>query len=402
MNIKDITILTVLSSLERFCFYGLSTISIYYVTTSGLFEIDEELTVGYAEDWPWMLMLVVLPVSLLVDKKLGQQRAIYIGGIMSLLGCLCLLLPSYPTLWGGLGLILIGTSFVKPSTTILIGRLFKKEDNKRALAFMIYFMGTNIGAFCGVLGIGYICGIYGWASGLIVATIATGVYLLFFYGLGRQIHYIETNQLDPPNVGISINKTILIFSLLILINTVFWTSYNLETKVLMSSLYSLESKSIWGYEIMNSMLDSLIPIWTLPLMIILFVYWYIKGVTAIFRAISVSFLVLLLAIISGMIIQGVETDNLFKLASLPLGLYALAEVIISPLLVTHVTRIADVRYSNTIYSIYIGLCYVLGIGYNYLLQNNYQEYSVIMGMVLMIGILYFGNKQIRKWSYGLQ
>ena len=72
---------------------------------------------------------------------------------------------------GALILLLIGTSLVKPSTNVLVGRLFKKEDKNRTLAFMILYFGINVGAFVSVILMGYLADTFGWEYGLMLAVI---------------------------------------------------------------------------------------------------------------------------------------------------------------------------------------------------------------------------------------
>jgi len=82
--------------------------------------------------------------------------------------------------------------------------------------------------------------------------------------------------------------------------------------------------------------------------------------------------------------------------------YALAEVIISPLITSYVTRISDVNYSNTIYSLFILLTYILGAGFALLLQSGYQFYIAIGSLTLTIlGILLFKEK-IEKLTYQIK
>jgi POT family proton-dependent oligopeptide transporter len=58
------------------------------------------------------------------------------------------------TFYLGLALIVLGTGFLKPCISTLVGQLYGKDDPRRDAGFSIYYMGINIGAFIAP----FICG----------------------------------------------------------------------------------------------------------------------------------------------------------------------------------------------------------------------------------------------------
>jgi len=402
MKTKGTIILSIVSLLERLSYYGVRAILVLYATDKNSLDMDTSEVLAYYGYWSAIIIFAEIPFCLITDKYLGQRKSIYVGGVFLLIGYLLLLIQSKCIILVSLLLFVIGTSFVKPSATILVGRLFDKEDGNRALAYMIFFLGINIGAFIGVLGIGYVGEIYDWKYGFLIAAISTLVYLCIVYFSRSQIIEIETNELRSTQSEINLNKTIVVLPILVLVHIVFWKSYELETTELLLNLSSLDDKFLFGYEILSSSIHSFTAIWTIPLTIIVFVFWSVKGVANVFKAISISLLFLLLAIVVSFIIQNIQINYLLEFSMIPLGLYAMAEVIISPILTSYVTRISDVRYSNTIYSIFILLTYLFGAVYIRLLQNDYQSYILIGLLVLTItGLLLFKN-QMRKLASELK
>lgn len=402
MKLKGTIILSLISLFERLSYYGVRAILIIYVTDPNSLNIDSNATIKYYGYWTSILVFIAIPFSLVTDKYLGQRKSIYVGGVISLLGYLILLIQSKYAVLLSLILILIGTSLVKPSTTILVGRQFTKENKKRTLAYMIFFMGINLGAFLGILGIGYVGEVYAWKFGFIIAAISTLVYLSIAYFLKSQIREIETNDLLDSNHEITLSRTILIIPLLVLIHIVFWKSYELEISELNNYLINTEDKIFFGYELLDSMLQSFSSFWTLPLTIVVFIYWYNKKVTDVFKSICFSLLLLIVAIVATFALRNIEISNILELSMIPLGIYAFAEVIISPILTSYVTRISDVKYSNTIYSVFIFLTYVIGAGFVYILQNDYQTYVILTILVLSILGMIFYKNQIRKLTYELK
>ena len=373
-----------------------------YLTDPDFLNISRETTLEFYGYWTPALIIVAIPFSLITDKLLGQKRSIITGGILTLIGYLLLIIQNQNILFLSVAMILAGTSLVKPSTTILIGRLFKKENKNRTLAYMIFFMGINIGAFLGITTIGYVGEVYEWKYGFIIAAMTTMLYLVLTSIFINNLDEIETNQLEANNDKLTLSKSTLILPLLILINVVFWKNHETEISQIIMNLMESKNQTFFGYAILNSMIHSFSSMLTIPLGIVLFIYWYKKGVSRFFKSISVSVFLLILAIISTELFHHFQPNYLFELSLLPLALYAIAEVIISPILTSYVTRISDTNYSNTIYSTYILFSYMVGAAFVYLLQNEYQPYISIASLVLVISGIIIFKKKLDNLTYELE
>ena len=143
---------------ERFSYYGMRGILIYYLTKSmieggiGFNESSASLIYG---SFTGLVYFTPLIGGWLADKYLGQRRAITIGGVTMMLGQFVLFLINTEIgLFTGLFLLIIGNGFFKPNISTLVGRLYKEGDPKRDAAFSIFYMGINIGAFFAPLVVG--------------------------------------------------------------------------------------------------------------------------------------------------------------------------------------------------------------------------------------------------------
>ena len=143
---------------ERFSYYGMRGILIYYLTKSfleggvGFSESNASIIYGVFTGFVYFTPLVG---GWLADKYIGQRKAITIGGITMMLGQLSLfLMHSQFGLFLGLFLLIIGNGFFKPNISTLVGGLYKPGDAKRNSAFSIFYMGINIGAFFAPLVVG--------------------------------------------------------------------------------------------------------------------------------------------------------------------------------------------------------------------------------------------------------
>jgi len=401
MKLKGTILLSSVSLLEPLSYYGVRVILILYLTDPYLLNLNQDQIFGYYSNWTLLLICFSIPISFMTDKILGQKSSIYFGGLLCLCGYSLLVVQNLSIIIFGLVLILIGTNLVKPSATILIGRQFKKEDKNRTLAYMIFFYGINIGAFIGSLGLGYIGEEYGWSYSFIIASISVLLYLLIFYFFNSSIIELEKNEISPINFNINLSRTIKILPIILIVHLFFWESQKLITSEYISDLLNSSDILFFGYELRKSMFHSLSIIWTIPLSIGIFIYWYVKGVSNTFTLVRISVFILILGVIATSIVSTVKTDYELELSLIPFGLYALAEILISPLLTSYVTRVSDVKYSNTIYSVFIFLTYLLGIGFAFLLDNEFQNYIVLAVLsLLLIGLIICKN-QILKITRGL-
>lgn len=95
-----------------------------------------------------------LPVfgGLIADKYLGYGKTITLGTVIMFMGYALLAFPfgnGLVSMFISLGLIAIGTGFFKGNLQVLVGNLYDnpKYNKNRDLAFSIFYMCINIGAF---------------------------------------------------------------------------------------------------------------------------------------------------------------------------------------------------------------------------------------------------------------
>jgi POT family proton-dependent oligopeptide transporter len=110
--------------------------------------------------------LTALPGGWLADRFLGLRHAVLVGGVLILLGHVCLAIPSLATFYAGLAFIVAGTGLLKPNISALVGRLYAETDGRRDAGFSIYYMGINLGAFLAPLVCGWLAQGDGWKQAL--------------------------------------------------------------------------------------------------------------------------------------------------------------------------------------------------------------------------------------------
>lgn len=174
---------------ERFSYYGMRAILALYlytaVTDGGLGLDKNTIAVPLVLAYGSSVYLTGVAGGWLADRVLGSQRAIFYGGVLIMLGHICMAIPAgLAGLGAGLSLIVLGTGLLKPNVSNVVGGLYSKEDSRRDAGFSIFYMGINIGAFVSQIltpslqeGIGF-----HWGFGAAAVGMALG---LTQYVLGR-------------------------------------------------------------------------------------------------------------------------------------------------------------------------------------------------------------------------
>ncbi len=156
---------------ERFSYYGMRAILIYYMThkiaEGGLGFGDEKAGAVYGL-YASMVYLLCLGGGWVADRITGQRRAVLIGGVFIAAGEFCLA-ASEASFYAGLVLLMMGTGMLKGNVSTIVGQLYPKGDLRRDSGFSIFYMGINIGALISPIFCGYVGEKISWRLGFGVA-----------------------------------------------------------------------------------------------------------------------------------------------------------------------------------------------------------------------------------------
>ncbi len=150
---KGLFVLALANMGERFGYYTMLAIFVLYM----------QAKFGYSSDYTstifgiFLSLVYFLPLfgGLLADKVLGYGKTIALGIVVMFAGYFCLAIPTGADLsgqiamFGSLALIAVGTGCFKGNLQALVGNLYDdpKYGAKRDMAFSLFYMCINIGAF---------------------------------------------------------------------------------------------------------------------------------------------------------------------------------------------------------------------------------------------------------------
>ena len=133
---------------ERLSYYGGRALLFIYMTTAvglGGRGMSSAAAGTVMALYLSSVYLLSLPGGWIADRFLGQRRAVTLGGIGIAIGNAMLAMHD-GLFFPGLAVIALGTGFLKPNVSTIVGQLYKPEDSRRDAGFTIYYMGINIGA----------------------------------------------------------------------------------------------------------------------------------------------------------------------------------------------------------------------------------------------------------------
>ncbi len=176
---------------ERFSYYGMRALLIFYLTQHWLFN-DSKSTLIYGA---YTSLVYITPVlgGYLADRYLGQRKAVLFGGVLLAIGHSLMAVegvggqndPTINVFWAALAFIIVGSGFLKANISVMVGQLYKLTDIRRDGAYTIFYMGINVGAALGTILVGYLGQTIGWGYGFGLAGIGMLAGLVVFV-LGKK------------------------------------------------------------------------------------------------------------------------------------------------------------------------------------------------------------------------
>ncbi|MEM6671667.1 MAG: peptide MFS transporter [Planctomycetota bacterium] len=183
---------------ERFSYYGMRAILILFMTAAavganpGLGLSTGEAGAIYGL-YTFFVYVLTLPGGWIADRLWGQRRAVFVGGVIIMLGHVSLAIPTNATFFLGLALVVTGTGLLKPNVSTMVGELYPEGGARRDAGFSIFYMGINLGSFLGTAAVAWLGEKHSFHWGFSLAAI--GMFLgLVQYRLGLR-HLSEVGEL---------------------------------------------------------------------------------------------------------------------------------------------------------------------------------------------------------------
>ena len=131
---------------ERFGFYGMQALIVYYMVQRLEFP-DARATLV----WGAAAALIYVAPAIggwIGDKVLGTRRTMLLGGVILSIGYGLMVVPGQSVwfMFCALGVIVVGNGLFKANAGNLVRKIYEGDDSRIDSAFTIYYMAVNLGA----------------------------------------------------------------------------------------------------------------------------------------------------------------------------------------------------------------------------------------------------------------
>lgn len=441
---------------ERFSYYGMRAILIYYLTKTylqgglGMDNSQATLLYGYFAGAVYFTPLIG---GWLADKYLGKRLAITIGGITMMVGQFVLFgMNNMTGLYIGLLLLIIGNGFFKPNISTLVGGLYAEGDDRRDSAFSIFYMGINLGALIAPLLIGYLTDdlfavkeggeimSYGYKYGFLAAGLGMLLGQLLFNSLAQKylgdlgkkpVGASGSKELDKnlesvnPQTGAVLNKKeenerISVIFILFLFAVFFWAGFEQAGSSLSLYTDSFIDRRIGSFEIPASWFQSVNPLFIVLLAPLFAMFWNSKlgkklttpvkmGVGMIILGIGFWFM---LGAVAERNANGNVEDVANKAAMMWLIMtylfHTIGELCLSPVGLSVVTKLSPPKLASILMAVWMlssSVANIIGgfVASSVETMGAGQVFTYISGFVIVCGLLLILlNKFIVKLMHGVK
>jgi POT family proton-dependent oligopeptide transporter len=236
---------------ERFSYYGMRALLVLYMVKYLLLPDRADTVIGLAtlrSGLEWIFgplgvqpfsshiyglytsLVYLTPIfgGLIADRLLGQHRTILLGAMLMAIGHF--MMAFEPLFLFALTVLIIGSGAFKPNLSAQLGGLYAPGDHRRDIAYSIFYMGTNLGAFLAPLIAGTLGEQLGWHYGFTIAGVGMTVALVIYLFALRilppdelavaRAAGIEHRPLDRDEW-----RSVLALLALIVPTTFFWATY---------------------------------------------------------------------------------------------------------------------------------------------------------------------------------
>ncbi|MBF0206146.1 MAG: peptide MFS transporter, partial [Oligoflexia bacterium] len=199
---KGLFILFFTEMWERFSYYGMRAILVYYMMKQLLFT-QEKASQIYGI-YTGLVYLTPFFGGMLADRVIGQRRAVVLGGILMATGQFLMAFEN--TFYLALFFLIMGNGAFKPNISTQVGSLYESIDSRRDRAFSIFYVGINLGAFFSPLICGTLGELYGWRYGFGAAGVGMLTGLMFYLWGQRYLAPDRIMEIKRNNAANKLSK----------------------------------------------------------------------------------------------------------------------------------------------------------------------------------------------------
>jgi POT family proton-dependent oligopeptide transporter len=172
---------------ERFSFYTVNAmLALYLRDTVQGFSMTNAQSASVTSTYNMFIYFTPLLGGIIADRLTGYRKAIMIGGVSFMIGHALLAIPNNLLIcYLALAFLVIGNGFFKPNVSSLVGNLYREGSHLKDKAYVIFYMGINVGALLAPIVANYIHPRWGFHPAFFMGAIGM-VFSLIVFGINQK------------------------------------------------------------------------------------------------------------------------------------------------------------------------------------------------------------------------
>jgi POT family proton-dependent oligopeptide transporter len=178
---------------ERYSFYTVNAmLALYLRDTVQGFGFTSAQATGVSATYLAAVYASPLIGGLIADLFLGFRKSIIVGALFFIAGHALLGVPgSITTVYAALACLVIGNGFFKPNVSSMVGNLYPEGSHLKDKAYLIFYMGINIGATLAPLIAGFVRPKYGFHPAFALGALGMLISLIVFLSGTKHVRHAD-------------------------------------------------------------------------------------------------------------------------------------------------------------------------------------------------------------------
>lgn len=273
---------------ERYSFYTVAAmLSLYLRDAVQGFSFSNARAASVVSTYNMFIYFTPLIGGLIADRLTGFRRAIVIGGVAFMIGHALLAVPNnLMVCYAALAFLVIGNGFFKPNVSSMVGNLYAEGSHLKDKAYLIFYMGINVGALLAPLVANFIQPRWGFHPAFFMGAIGVLLSIVVFSASQKHVRHADrrkaladtgaaatTEDLPPVNEqarameAVPEWKRIMALIVIFLIVIVFWMVFH-QNSISLTWWANDHSRALPG--ILSNAIN---PLWIILLSLPLAAFW---------------------------------------------------------------------------------------------------------------------------------
>jgi len=171
---KGLTILLWVEFFERFAYFGLRALLILYMVSH--LHDNDSFSFSVSSAFVAIAYATSIMGGAIADNIFGKKYVMIWGIFVMTIGYALICFPQQSLMFMGLSFIALGSGLFKPNMTALLGSLYDKTTAiQRESGFLAFYVPINVASFLSSMVCGWIAKTHGWHLGFFLTFLSSGI-----------------------------------------------------------------------------------------------------------------------------------------------------------------------------------------------------------------------------------